>query len=697
VGEDGRIHSLGQVGNKILVTSRAVSGAMDNSSFATPDMAARGFRDLEEGADWTVAETTLLQHNEYLALLHQMALGLMNLNLDAVLNQAVASAAKLAGTPHGFIFLLDQEQGMFVRSHGLGIYEQDIGSRRALDKGLIGEMLKSSGPVMVDDYSAWPQRISAPFGDVRALMEVPLKSGSQIVGAIGLAHLEEDRAFGEGELQLLNRFAELASIALANAGLHTALQAELAERQKAEAALIRSEADNKALLTAIPDTIFRFDNQGVLLDIRPGKEQVSWILPDEAVGQHLNTIMSSQMAQNILRHARLANQANSILSFEYSIADGTEWEVRIGTSGENQFLAIIRNVTERKELQNRLEFLSMHDSLTWLFNRNRFEQEMQRLEGIDSQCAGLIICDIDGLKFINDSLGHETGDTLLTTTGFLLHSVFGDEGIVARVGGDEFAILLPDKSKAEVEETCRRLRTVFNKHIRDNPGLPLSISIGSAVSSEEFPDMRSLYREADNHMYREKLRRKNSIRNSIVQRLMKAMGARDHVLQSHGDRRQSLIELLAVRLGLKEHAIADLRLLAKYYDIGKVGIPDRILSKPGPLTDKEKQEIRRHSEVGYRLAQSIPELAPIADWILKHHEWWNGTGYPLGLQGQAIPLESRIIAIIDAFAAMTGERPYREAMSQEQALAEMTRCSGKQFDPQIVPLFLEILGSDEIG
>ncbi|MDR3589401.1 MAG: diguanylate cyclase [Negativicutes bacterium] len=695
MGEEGKIHFSGQEGTKLTRSFGAVRKAADKGAGPMPGVPVQSVRGAGQYAMGSDNEAVLRQQNEYLALLQQMAVGLMNLNLDSVLSQAVTSAATLAGTPHGFIFLWDQKLGMFVRSHGLGIYQQDIGSRRAIDEGLIGDMVRTGGPVMVNDYTAWPNRISAAFGDVRALMEVPLKSGTQIVGAIGLAHREEGRTFGESELRLLNRFAELASIALANAELHTALKAELAERQKAESALIRSEANNQALLSAIPDTIFRFDQQGILLDFRPGKETVSWIFSVETLGAHLNTIMSSQMTQNILRHARLARQSNTTLGFEYSIVDGTEWEVRIGPSGENEFLAIIRNVTERKEMQSRLEFLSMHDSLTGLFNRNRFEQEMQRLESLDGQTTGLIICDVDGLKFINDSLGHETGDTLLTTTGLLLQSVFGAEDMVARVGGDEFAILLPDSSPTEVDEVCRRLRMAFNSHNRENPGLPLSISIGSAVSSEEISDMSSLYREADNHMYREKLRRKNSIQSSIVQRLMKAMGAKDHFLQSHGDRRQSLITRLALRLGMRENAVNDLRLLAKYYDIGKVGVPDRILTKPGPLTDREKQEIHRHSEIGYRLAQAIPELVPVADWILKHHEWWNGTGYPMGLQGPAIPIESRIVAIVDAFAAMTSDRPYRRAMGQEEALAELARCSGEQFDPQIVPLFLEILASDE--
>lgn len=145
-------------------------------------------------------------------------------------------------------------------------------------------------------------------------------------------------------------------------------------------------------------------------------------------------------------------------------------------------------------------------------------------------------------------------------------------------------------------------------------------------------------------------------------------------------------------MGLSEMRIqADLRLFAQFHDIGKVGIPDQILFKNGPLTLEEMVIMKRHCEIGYRIAQASPDLLPIAEWILKHHEWWNGKGYPLGLKGEEIPLECRILAIADAYDAMTNDRPYRKALTREEALSEIKKCSGTQFDPRLVDMFLKMM------
>jgi HD-GYP domain-containing protein (c-di-GMP phosphodiesterase class II) len=192
-------------------------------------------------------------------------------------------------------------------------------------------------------------------------------------------------------------------------------------------------------------------------------------------------------------------------------------------------------------------------------------------------------------------------------------------------------------------------------------------------------------------MYREKMQRERSSRSHIVQALMKALEARDFVTEGHSDRLQQLVLPLARSRGLPEDAINDLLLFSRFHDLGKVGIPDSILGKPGALTEEEAEEMRKHSEIGHRIAKSVPDLAPIADLILKHHEWWNGRGYPLGLAGEDIPLPCRILAIADAFDAMTSDRPYRRAMSREKAVEELRASAGSQFDPELVEQFVATL------
>jgi diguanylate cyclase (GGDEF)-like protein/PAS domain S-box-containing protein len=389
--------------------------------------------------------------------------------------------------------------------------------------------------------------------------------------------------------------------------------------------------------------------------------------------------------------------------YEYRVTNKcgeTRWIMETVTSiqyqGRRATLGNYMDITERKLMEERLKYLSLHDPLTGLYNRAYFEQEMRRLESGRYNPVGLIVCDMDGLKLVNDTLGHNTGDTLLLAAAGVIKKAFREGDVVARIGGDEFAVLLPNSDETTVESACRRIQDVTAKYNATSPELPLSISVGFAVSNQTPTSMWELFKEADNNMYQEKLHRSQSAKSAIVQALMKTLEARDFITKSHSDRLQDLAAGLAIATGLPERNVTDLRLLAQFHDIGKVGIPDRILFKEGPLTPEESSEMQRHCEIGYRIAQSAPDLAPIADWILKHHEWWNGKGYPLGLKGEEIPLECRILAIADAYSAMTSDRPYRKAMSHEEAVAELRRCAGTQFDPHLVQKFVQVLESQSL-
>ncbi|MCG8400517.1 MAG: PAS domain S-box protein [Firmicutes bacterium] len=364
--------------------------------------------------------------------------------------------------------------------------------------------------------------------------------------------------------------------------------------------------------------------------------------------------------------------------------------------GTNKSVASLLDITERKKAEEQLKYLSLRDPLTGLFNRAFFEQEMSRLECGRYNPVGIIVCDVDGLKLVNDTLGHDAGDAQLMLASSVISKCFRTGDVVARVGGDEFAVLLSRSDHSVVERACVRIREALVTYNNENPELTLSISAGYAVSDEVPVNMSNLFREADNNMYREKLHRSQSVRSAIVQTMMKALEARDFITEGHADRLQDLVVGLAGVLRLPGSNITELRLLAQFHDIGKVGIPDRILFKPGPLNTEEKKEMQRHCEIGHRIALSAPDLAPIADWILKHHEWWNGGGYPLGLKEEQIPLECRILSIADAYDAMTSDRPYRRAMSRREAVAELLANRGTQFDPRLVDSFIRVLKKGEM-
>ncbi|MHB1043382.1 MAG: PAS domain S-box protein [Eubacteriales bacterium] len=478
------------------------------------------------------------------------------------------------------------------------------------------------------------------------------------------------------------------------------LQKEIAERKLAEEALRASEEKYRMVVENANEAIF-VAQDGRFMFVNPKAEEIlgypkedllsrpfaKFIYPDD---QEIFAIRDQgRLNGEELPHIytfRIVDQESSIRWVEINSVLVT-WEERPAT------LNFLSDITERKQAEIKLKYLSLHDPLTGLYNRAFFEQEMRRLEEESRAPAGIIMCDVNGLKLINDTLGHTTGDTLLMAAAGVISESFREGDIVARIGGDEFAILLPSGGRAAVEGASHRIRDAIARYNAVNLELPVSISIGFATSSESSINMDDVFKEADNNMYREKLHSSQSTRSAIVQTLMKALKARDFITEGHADRMQDLSAELAMAMGLPERRVIDLRLLARFHDIGKVGIPDRILFKPGPLTPGEAIEMQRHCEIGYRIAQSSPDLVPIADWILKHHEWWNNKGYPLGLKGEEIPLECRILAIVDAYDAMTSDRPYRKAMSQEKAMAELRRCSGTQFEPKLVQLFLQVLRS----
>ncbi len=345
------------------------------------------------------------------------------------------------------------------------------------------------------------------------------------------------------------------------------------------------------------------------------------------------------------------------------------------------------DIDERKKAEEEILYLSYHDKLTGLFNRAYFEAELKRLDDEGLLPISIIMGDLNGLKMANDVFGHATGDRLLKTMADIFVKAAEDKGSVSRIGGDEFAIILPSATVDFANAIVTKIKNACKNVAADI--IQPSVALGVGVKEHPDQDVDMLYKQAENMMYNNKLVESQSTRSSIISSLRKTLEEKTHETEAHGQRLRSHAMAIGKIIGLHDNQLNELELLALLHDIGKIAIPDSILEKKGKLTEDEWVIMRKHCEIGYRIAVSTPELAMVANGILHHHERWDGGGYPQALKEKEIPLSSRIIAVADAFDAMTSDRPYHRAIPQEEAVKELERCAGTQFDPKIIEIFID--------
>lgn len=350
---------------------------------------------------------------------------------------------------------------------------------------------------------------------------------------------------------------------------------------------------------------------------------------------------------------------------------------------------ISRMYAYKNEETEIIKYIEEHDRLTGLYNRQFIQEKLNQLDDNNRLPISIVVGDINGLRFVNNILGYSEGDRLIKSVAQCINETCPDDCIAARWSGDEFIIIIFNTAEEEIDGFFKIINQKFLAQC--SKAIKPSISFGYEMKKRADQNILDVLKAAEGSMYKYKYLDSSSFRSSIIGSIKKSLFEKSHETEEHEERLKLFSVLIGKSLNLSENELHELELSAMLHDIGKIAIKDNVLNKQGKLNDEEWNEMKKHPEIGYRIALSMPELNQVANFILCHHERFDGKGYPNGIKGNEIPLMARIVSIADAYDAMTSDRPYRRAMTKKAALDEILKNSGTQFDPEIVDKFALII------
>jgi len=462
-----------------------------------------------------------------------------------------------------------------------------------------------------------------------------------------------------------------------------------------------SEEKLFATLYSVGDGVIAVDRNYKIEFLNPIAERLTGWSGSEAIGQPMEIVFNiineytrektENPVEKVFDQSKIIELANHTVLIS---KDGTEKAIEDTAapirdkSGEIAGCVLVfRDSSEKREKQRRIEYLGYHDQLTDLYNRRFFDEELVRLDKKRNLPISIIYADLNGLKTMNDAFGHINGDKLIAIVANVLKTECRADDIIARVGGDEFVILLPNTDYILAEKLARRLKEKIKRKKIMN--VPISVSFGCDTKTDKDQPVRDILKSAENIMYKRKTLENNSKKNLVIKSILNTLIVKSPREGYHSKRVGILCESIGKAYNLDDYEIIELKTAGELHDIGKIAVDEVILNKAGALTKSEWAHVVSHPEIGYRLLSNTHEFFNLAEYVLGHHEKWDGTGYPKALKGEAINWKSRVLAVADAYDAMTSERAYRGAMKEEDAVAELRKNAGTHFDPDIVKVFIE--------
>jgi len=565
-------------------------------------------------------------------------------------------------------------------------------------------------PLMTKAYSdRWGNWVSAYILLPSEEGQIPLAFGLDFTARSFYSHARA-RAVGVAFIMLafLSLFF-LASLALKNSTMLEKEKAKALEASSLIKALQVKERQESAFvettLQSLGEAVISADTEGrVVLMNRMAQQLTGWSIA-EVKGKPLRNIYrivdglthtpcDTSWPYTVLKTGlpikyekipvKLIQKGGSLLSIEDMVYPIIDEEKKV-----TGVVVIFIDVTDKYQNRDELLFLSTHDKLTGLLNRQAFYEKLHEQDVAKNYPLVLMLLDINGLKLINEAYGHTTGDSLLNEIAIILQRPWHKGQMVGRVDGDEFAIFFPNAG----EETARRVALEIHEALAEQAfiGYALTISHGYAKKEYAQTTISELHKKAEDDLFRNKFVENQSARLKMVDLLLQSLFKKSLREMEHSKRVGLLAQRFGAYLGFPNEESDALHTAGVMHDIGKIAVSSRILNKEGRLDSEEWKEIQRHPEIGFNILSSVNEYAPIAEQVLCHHERWDGKGYPNKIAGELIPLYSRILALCDSYDAMTFLRTYRSEVSSEEAIAELERCSGSQYDPSLATLFIRMI------
>lgn len=476
---------------------------------------------------------------------------------------------------------------------------------------------------------------------------------------------------------------------------------DISEQKRNEAELFQRKIFLETMLVSMADGVIYTGKTGRVIFMNHAAEALTGWTLEEAQYKSLSYVFHvaneftrekrEDIAGGILRNGKASEAHRRMLLISKDgierMIEETASPVLLDNDEIDGVVVVFRDCSEYIRRENEVRYLSYHDQLTGLYNRRFYEQELMRLDTERNYPLALVLADVNGLKLTNDAFGHAEGDRLLQKLAGIMKKECRSDDILARIGGDEFVVVLPRTSSKEAEKFVARI--IEGISCEKPEKVMLSLAVGFAIKEDSSENMENIFRLAEDEMYRQKLFDNSRVKARTLVLILNTLYENNTQQMNHSRRVGDLCVSCAEALDMNPDIVRQVKTAGILHDIGKVGINSQILKKPEELSDAEWHEVMKYPEIGFRILSSVQELSDVAGYVLQQQEKWDGSGYPYSLRGEEISPPARIIAIAAAYDVMTDDRPYAATFDPDRAAEEIKAAAGRQFDPYIARVFIE--------